>query len=330
MLYRLLTAFALVLLGLPAAARCTGDNYLDQLSTQDKAALAAATADIPYGQGILWDATKGDQRITVIGTMHIFDARLEAIREKVKDQVQSADLVMLEATLEDQENLQQMIVTDPGILFITEGPTLPDLLDAETWALISEAAKARSIPSFMAAKMQPWYLSIMLSIPPCATQDMFNGALGLDHMIMQDAAAAGVPTQSVESMMTIFEIFKGDPIDEQVDMLRINLLAPETQQQLFVAMLDRYFAGDVATLWEMSRVVMENTPGLSSAEAAESFATFEQSLLIDRNRAWMPVIRDAAGQHDDIVIAVGAAHLMGKSGVLQFLQDEGWTLNPLR
>jgi uncharacterized protein YbaP (TraB family) len=178
--------------------------------------------------------------------------------------------------------------------------------------------------------MQPWYLSIMLSIPPCATQDMFNGALGLDHMIMEDAAAAGVPTQSVESMMTIFEIFKGDPIDEQINMLRINLLAPEIQQQMFVAMLDRYFAGDVATLWEMSRIVMEKTPGLSMQEAADSFAVFEQALLIDRNRAWMPVIRDAANQHDDIVIAVGAAHLIGADGILQFLKDEGWALSPLQ
>jgi uncharacterized protein YbaP (TraB family) len=113
-------------------------------------------------------------------------------------------------------------------------------------------------------------------------------------------------------------------------MLRINLLAPDVQRQMFVAMLDRYFVGDVATLWEMSRVVMENTPGMSTQEAAESFATFEKSLLLDRNNAWMPVIREASTQHDNIVIAVGAAHLIGTGGILQFLQDDGWTLSPLR
>ncbi len=330
MFHRLVTLFALFLLGLPAAAKCTGQNYLDQLRADERAALAAATADIPFGRGILWGATNEDQQITVVGTMHIYDERLEPIRARIKDLVQNADLLMVEATIEDQENLQKMLAADPGILFITEGPTLPDLLDEETWNLISEAATARSIPSFMAAKMQPWYLSIMLSIPPCAAQEMFSGFLGLDHLIMQDAEAAGVPMQSVESTLTIFEIFKGDPIDEQIDMLRINLLAPDVQQQMFVAMLDRYFDGDVATLWEMSRVVMENTPGMSAEEAAESFATFEKSLLVDRNQAWMPVIREASSQHDNIVIAVGAAHLIGNEGILQFLQDDGWTLSPLR
>ena len=326
MFHRFATAIFLALAGLPAAAQCVGASFLDQLPADERAALDDATAAIPFGQGTLWTATRGDQQITVVGTIHIYDARLEKMRARIQDAVRSADLIMLEATKEDQEALQKLIITDPGILFITEGPTLPELLDEDTWELIAEAAKSRSIPAFMAAKMQPWYLSLMLSIPPCATQDMLGGNLGLDHMIMEDAEQAGVPMQGLESMMTLFEIFREDPIDEQVDMLRINLLAPDIQQQVFVAMLDRYFEGDIATLWEMSRVVMRNVPDLDQQAAEEAFSDFESALLIDRNRNWMPVIREATTQHDTIVVAVGAAHLIGADGILQFLQDDGWAL----
>ncbi len=329
MLLRLAATF-FALIGLPAAAQCVGESYLDQLSAQDRAELAAAAAEMPYAEGLLWTATKDDRRVTVVGTMHIYDPRLEDIRARIQDTVQSADLIMLEATPEDKKALEQLLITDPGILFINEGPTLRDLVDDETWGLIADAANARSIPPFMAAKMQPWYLSIMLSVPPCAMQGMMAGDLGLDLMIMEDAEDAGVPMQSLEDVTTLFDIFNSDPIEDQIDMLRINLLSPDAQKQMFVAMLDRYFAGDVGTLWEMSRFAIMTTPGVDPAEAEDLFAQTEAALLIDRNRNWMPVIRDATQMHDDIVVAVGAAHLIGDDGILQFLDDEGWTLQQMQ
>ena len=85
--------------------------------------------------------------------------------------------------------------------------------------------------------MQPWYLSLILSIPPCATQDMLSGNLGLDHMISAGAQEAGVPMQALESVTTLFELFTGNPMDEQIDMLMVNLSSPEIQQQLFLSLI---------------------------------------------------------------------------------------------
>ncbi|MEM9787904.1 MAG: TraB/GumN family protein [Pseudomonadota bacterium] len=316
----------LTCVGLPAAAQCVGASFLDQLSPDKQAALRASADAMPFSEGTLWTATRDSDTITVIGTMHIYDPRLDPIYDQIKDEVAAADLVMLEATPKEEAELQDLIVTDPDLLFITEGPTLPALLDEETWGLIANAASDRGIPGFMAAKMQPWYLSLVLSIPPCATQDMLAGDLGLDHMISEGAQAAGVPMQALEPVTTLFDLFQDSPLDEQIDMLMVNLSSPEIQQQMFVAMLDSYFAQDVGTLWEMSRISMTELPGIDEATATEMFAQIEDSLLIQRNRNWMPVIAEAVSEHDDLVVAVGAAHLIGTEGILQFLQDDGWTL----
>ncbi|MEO0929372.1 MAG: TraB/GumN family protein [Pseudomonadota bacterium] len=316
----------LTCVGLPAAAQCVGASYLDQLSPDKQAALRASADAMPFSEGTLWTATRDSDTITVIGTMHIYDPRLDPIYDQIKDEVAAADLVMLEATPKEEAELQDLIVTDPDLLFITEGPTLPALLDEETWGLIANAASDRGIPGFMAAKMQPWYLSLVLSIPPCATQDMLAGDLGLDHMISEGAQAAGVPMQALEPVTTLFDLFQDSPLDEQIDMLMVNLSSPEIQQQMFVAMLDSYFAQDVGTLWEMSRISMTELPGIDEATATEMFAQIEDSLLIQRNRNWMPVIAEAVSEHDDLVVAVGAAHLIGTEGILQFLQDDGWAL----
>lgn len=329
MFLRTTTIALLTCLGLPAAAQCVGTSYLDQMTPAQQADLAAATDALPYSEGTLWTATRDDRTITVIGTMHIYDPRLEPIYAQIKDEVESADLILLEATPAEEAELQDLIISDPDLLFITEGPTLPTLLDEETWGLIAAAATDRGIPGFMAAKMQPWYLSLILSIPPCATQEMLRGDLGLDHMISEGAIAAGVPMQALESVTTLFELFTGNPIDEQIDMLMINLTNPEVQQQLFVSMLDSYFAQDVGTLWEMSRIAMTEIPGVDPETAADVFNEMEQSLLITRNRNWMPVIAQAAAEHDELVVAVGAAHLIGEYGILYLLEADGWTLTQI-
>ncbi len=326
MFLRCAIATVLSLLGLPAAAQCTGDSYLDQLSARDQAALTATVAAMPYAEGIIWTAQKDDRQITVVGTMHIYDPRLEPIHDGLRDTIAGADLVLVEATPEDEIKLQNMVAADPSRIFIIEGPSLRDLLDDDTWDLVVQAAQARNIPGFMAAKMQPWYLSMMLSIPVCASAELMEGARGLDHMIMADAIAARVPLQGLEPFTTLFDIFQNDPIEDQIDMLMVSLLAPDQQQQMFVATLDRYFAQDVGRLWELSRFAMANIPGVTPAEAEALFAETEAALLIDRNRNWMPVIADAAARHDQLVIAVGAAHLIGTDGVLQLLENDGWTL----
>ena len=53
-----------------------------------------------------------------------------------------------------------------------------------------------------------------------------------------------------------------------------------------------------------------------------------QGILEDRNTAWEPKIRElVAGK--TAVLAVGAAHLSGESGVLRALERAGYTVERL-
>ena len=317
------------MLALPASAQCVGDSFYDLLSAGEKAELEASLVDMPYAEGLTWTATRGDDTLTIIGTMHVFDPRLEVIRAKIGEAVHTADLLMLEATPAEEAALLVLISTDPGRLFIVDGPTLPERLDEETWQMVSDAATERGIPGFMAAKMQPWYLSLTLAIPPCAMQEMLSGVSGLDKMIIADAKAAGVPMQALEPFTVLFDLFEGQSIEEQIDMLRVNMLDPALQQQMFVSMLDLYFTQEVGKLWNMSRIAIAQMPDLDPADGMEMFAQMQEALLDRRNRNWMPVIEEATQTHDDVVLAFGAAHLVGDQGVLQLLEDAGWTITQI-
>lgn len=319
--------FALLLPADQVVALCEGASFLDRLSAQEVAVMDSRVAQTPYPEGLIWQARKGDDRLFIVGTMHIYDPRLEDILAPLAPQIAAADLLLVEATPAEEAAMQSAMAADPDMIFLTTGPTLPELLDEATWDTVSDAVRARQIPPFMAAKMRPWYLSLTLAIPPCAIQDLASGARGLDHMIMEGAAALGVPMQPLEPWTTLIDIMRTGTQAEQLEMLRLSLLSPDVQSEMFVAMLDAYFAEEIAMIWEASRLSAAYVPGLDPEVAAALFAETEQLLLVDRNLRWIPVITQAAESADRIMIAVGAAHLPGEHGILRLLENEGWVIS---
>ena len=326
---RLLPAVLLAILGSPATALCSGPDIRGLLSDADRAAVAEAVARTPFAQGILYEAERGDIRLTIIGTMHLYDPRLVPLSDRTGPLVEASDLLLVEAGREEQAALTAAMATDPTLIFMRDGPTLPERLDEATWQAVAQAVGERGVPAVLASKMQPWYIGLMLAIPPCAMTDLTLGLEGLDGIVIDQAEGAGVPVRALEPWDTLFTLMRSDPIDVQVDQLRLALSPPDLQAAMFGSMLDSYFAGDIAELWEVSRAAIHLLPGIDRDEADALFALSEQQLLIDRNAAWMPVILDAARSHDRITVAVGAAHLQGERGILNLLAQDGWTVAPL-
>ncbi len=319
----------LCLLPLPAAALCRGDDIRDRLSAADLAAVDAAVAATPFATGYLHRATKDDRQITVIGTMHLHDPRLAPIAARVAPDVAAAGLLLVEAGPEEEAAMTAAMTADPTIMFMPDGPTLPEQLDEDVWQALVLAVSDRGIPAVLASRMQPWYLGLVLAIPPCAMDDLTAGRAGLDAALIAQAQDAGVPVQALEPWDTLFDIMRADPIAVQLDQLRLALSPPALQQDMFATMLDHYFAGDIAALWEVSRAAVHLLPDTDPAQMDALFALSEQQLLHDRNHNWMPGILSAAQDHPRLVVAVGAAHLPGTTGVLNLLAQDGWTITTL-
>jgi uncharacterized protein len=317
------------LLAGPALADCGGLSLTDQFSADQSARLDAAVAATPYGQGIAWTATRGGDQITLIGTFHLPDPRHDALVERFTPVLADADLLLVEATAEDEAALQQAVLDDPSIMFITDGPTLPEMLDEATWDALSDAMRERGIAPVIGSRFQPWFLMVSLGIPPCAMGQLTSGEPGLDKLLMFQAGALRVPVAALEPWNTLFDLMASESQDTQLDLLRTSLMDASVQEAMFVAMADGYFAGDVAEIWEMGRIAMEFVPGLSAEEGAAFYAEAEELLLNQRNRNWIPVIEQAAAAHDRIVVAAGAAHMPGDMGVLNLLAQNGWTISPL-
>jgi len=322
---RLILSFVLSLLALPATAQCVGENLLESLAADQRAILDAAIASHPYPAGNLWLATKGNSTIHILGTMHLNDARLGPYLKPFWEIADNADLILLEGTRGSMDKLKSRMLKDPAVMFITDGPTLPERLPEEEWQALITEMSARGIPSFLTAKMQPWYVSMMLAIPPCAMAGMAEQN-GVDFRIMEYADSHSIPTRALEPYDTLFSLFGDDDPKEELDAIRLALVGAKNGDAMIATLIDTYLSGEHRAIWEFNRMQTKRDSGLSEAEANRLFAEMEGPLLIDRNTSWMDVILPAAAEADNIIVAVGAAHLSGEKGLLYMLEQSGYTL----
>ena len=322
---RLILIILFSVLALPATAQCVGENLIESMTEAERAAFDQKVAAAPYNTGNFWRAQKGDSSIYVLGTIHLDDPRLAKYLEPVWPIIKKADLILLEGTREDMKRLEKEMASKPDMMFITDGPTLPERLPKADWAKLRDAMSERGIPGFLAAKMQPWYISMMLSIPPCAMNGLAEKN-GVDFRIMDFAEKNGIPTRGLEPYDTVLSIFGGDKPDEETDMIRMALANANSGGAMIVTMMDSYLSGMHRAIWELNRQHVLADPNLEQEGADKMFAEMESKLLTSRNLNWTDAILSAAAKNATILVAVGAAHLSGKTGVLYQLEQNGYAL----
>lgn len=293
-----------------------------------RAEIAASADAMPFATGNFWRATRGKEVITIAGTYHFDDPRHAPTLAALTPMITTASTVLVEAGPEEEKALMSKIAKDPSTMVITEGPPLNQLLPADVWTPLSKALSDRGIPAFMAAKFQPWYVLTLLSIPPCAMTQMTSKPKGLDGMVIDTAQAAGVPVRGLEPFDTLFAIFDQLSTEELTEMLAATLAIEDKSEDYFTTLVDSYFAGESRKAWELMRFISYDMPGYTRAQVDEEFAKMEEIVAAKRNRAWIPVLTEAAAK-GPVFTAFGALHLSGEDGVLNLLQKEGFTLEEL-
>ena len=327
MIRHLMLAALLSALSIPAVAEtaCAGRDLMTDLPASERSALDAVIAGDPYASGNWWRAEKDGSVIDVVGTFHIDDPRHDVFAWKLAPVIADADQVFLEATDVEMRALQAELGRNPGMILITTGPTMPEMLEEAEWQTLAAEMSLRGIPAFMASKFRPWYLMVMLAMPPCAMKAMQGQSQGLDARVQQMALQSGVPTAPLEPYDTVFKVFAVMDSADQIALVRAALPMAAQSEDMFATMKEAYFRGDHRLIWEFSRVAALKAPGMTPEDAEREFGRMEEALLTGRNRAWMDVILPAAaGRH--IVVAAGAAHLSGPEGVLALLAAGGWRM----
>src|SRR5688572_1251186 len=263
--------------------------------------------------GLLYEITRKDlaNPSYIFGTIHAICANDMIPVAGLQPYIEKTDQMLMEIDMDDPVEMGSMSKT----IFIPEGKTLKDFLSPEQFLKVDEMTKSLlGAPAENLMKLKPSILSVLAI---ASAKSMGCTPSVYDLLLMQAAVAKQKPVVGLETVASQIKVLDSSPIEKQAKDLYELALDPQKRIQDFRSLIDVYKMQDAEKLF------VHSTSELSSDKE------FQTKLLDDRNKAWIPTIESAIKAKPTFV-AVGAAHLGGKTGVINLLRAKGYAVKPIK
>jgi uncharacterized protein YbaP (TraB family) len=272
----------------------------------------AAQADAKH---FLWRVSKDGHVMYVAGSVHVLrpeDYPLPAVMESLFRS--SAGLVEeIDLTHFDPEGAQLQMMK---IGAYPPGQSLKTALPPAVYARVTALAQKQKVDMEMLEPMRPWLASIVL-LDNQLVQEGFDSASGVDIHFADEAEGVKKPVIGLEQASYQLGLLAKLPEKAQQDMLVQSLDDARNLDQDMHALLEAWHAGDTAAL---------------EKELHEEFGPYPEiyaSVVVERNRAWMPKLESLAASGKQYFVVVGALHLVGPDGLLAHFQKDGFKVEQL-
>ena len=260
---------------------------------------------------LLWEVSgkglKGNSYI--FGTFHLMCKDDIKFSEQLKIAVNNSDLVYLEMDMDDPS------VMLGGLLMMNmkDGKKLRDLYTVAEYEKVSTYFKDElHLPIGLLEKTKPFFLAAMLypKLMPC------KNISGVEQELMSLAKLQKKEIKGLETMEFQSSVFDSIPYEEQAKDLLKSIDSMQSYQQYFDTMITVY---KTQRLNEIEQQLNDTTFGMEK---------HQDLLLNDRNKNWVAQLNKIM-KTQNVFVAVGTGHLVGKEGLISLLRKEGYTLKPV-
>ena len=252
-------------------------------------------------------------KVYLLGSVHALPADASVMPAVVDDAFACAKAVVFEANLDSIEERSPELIARARL---KGGATFMSSLSPEAVAKMQPILASYGLRFDQLAQFKPWFVTLALQ-QAVAQQAAYYSHLGFDAQLNKRAKLQNKPRLSLESVDYQFGLF--------------DALTPQQQEAQLLATkrpIDAYRELEtIKGLW-----MSGNAEGLDSlTHAGETAATAElaNALLTTRNANWLPKIEKWVHGRDDVLVVVGAAHVVGKDGLVAQLRAKGYRVDQL-
>lgn len=304
---------------------CIGNNLINELPSQALEDARSEAAKTPNGQGLFWKISKdGKQPSWLYGTMHVTDPRILNLSDAVTKAIDQSDTVVIETLdLLDPLKAQAALLKNPELTMFTNGQKLTSTMTEDDKSFVEAELKERGIPASFVARMKPWMVMSLVSVPDCEQQRKASGKQILDFAIVERAKAQGKELKGLETILEQVTAMASLPIDFQVKGLVESLRLGDVLTDVSETMTQLYLEEDIALITPALKAVAKELG--QEEDPDEDFGAFEAKIILERNYLMAeraePILNDG-----NAFIAVGALHLPGEEGVIELLRKQGFEI----
>jgi len=263
-------------------------------------------------KSFLWQVESGKNRVYILGSVHLLKKTDAPLKPIIDETFAKSKRVVFEVDLlnEGPEKMQQLVLKR-GINL--DGKTLQQKISPETFQMATVWANDLGIDIKVLSPFKPWVAGMTMIVMQLQKLG-YDPNLGVDRLLAERAKQANKPVSGLESAEFQIEILDGLPASLQEMMLRQSFAEMAQFDKTVDAMLQAWRGGDVAAAEKLFLESMAEYPAL------------REKLLDERNRNWLPQIEKFLTLDDDVLVVVGAAHLVGKNGLIELLKGRGYKM----
>ena len=271
-----------------------------------------------FANSLLWKIEGKDleKPSYLFGTIHMIDKDQFFWPQGALTALDQSEDVVFEIDLDDMFDVGKAM----GIMAkakMKDGASLKDFYSEEDYTLVKNHFNDLGIPFFMMQRMKPMFLTVFASgdIQPGEGLAGNESIKSYEMELYTIAQESNKDVSGLETMDYQLSVFDSIPYQEQANMLLETIKTGNTEDDSFKEMMQMYVNQDINKM-------------VSSMSEEEGISGYEDILLYNRNRNWIPVMAEKM-KTANTFFAVGAGHLGGKDGVLDLLNREGYKLTPL-
>jgi len=282
------------------------------------ASVTAKESKQEFTEGLFWKIEKDGQYVGhIFGTLHMNDARIGKLHDKVNKVLDDSKSFAMEAFPSDHYwnpyQGGQLIKHD---MVLPRGESLEDYVDAETFKRIQEVlVDTLGMQPELVKTLRPW--AAMRSF---AVRAESNDVI-LDYALLERAAEQRKELFQVESIEEFIVTLQEMPIDAQVALLEFTVASYSDMRKIIEDMLDAYLKQDLKSMYEIS------TSFIPRKQENEKWRQIYLKHVIEIRNIVMEHYMRKPMRLGDTFIAVGAVHLYGDKGVLALMEKDGYTVS---
>lgn len=274
-------------------------------------ASATVSAKPDASRGFIWRVERDGRIGWMVGSIHVLSQEYYPLPEAMQKAYLRAVTLVEEIDLAETQSPEMIALVGSHAMY-SGAQTLKSELSPETYQMLSERLAKAGVSIEAFERMRPWFLSITVMAAQLKSAG-FDAALGLDKHFFDRSGSMGKKFRALETAGEQIQMLSGLPPKVQEAMLRETMEEGDTILKQMDKVGTAWKTGDPAALEEVVIKPMKDQPELYA------------SLVVNRNRNWMPKIESCLGDGHCFVV-VGAAHLVGPEGLLALLRQKGYSV----
>ncbi len=247
----------------------------------------------------------------LIGTMHSEDPRVTELLPQFVPLIEEVDVVAVELL----PDAVTMLAVGAATL-LPQDQSLRGLIGPEQFGALVDAASALGLDSEVLNRLKPWAAAAVMGMPAAETGRF------LDMEIYLAALERHRRVVGLESAAEQLAVFEGMPTGLQLILLGEMIKNAEQLPGLLEDLTSAYLRGDLAVIDEVARA--------QYAEMPPAVIRWFDKALIDERNVRMLARTSELLQANAVLIAVGAMHLGGESGLVEGLRGQGFRVERWR